>query len=104
MTTINLEVIDISIYLHSSTSPEALQECSRLATALKTYSAVAIRDARVSETANSNFIDIMEDYFEQPYETKLVDTRPDIAYQVGATPSNVELPRCGRDEVSSYLI
>jgi len=38
-------------------------------------------------------MDQMEKYFEQSTEEKLKDSRPDLYYQVGATPENTELPR-----------
>jgi hypothetical protein len=46
---------------------------------------------------NAEFLNLLEDYFDQPTVEKLKDARPELAYQVGSTPENVELPRCGRD-------
>jgi isopenicillin N synthase-like dioxygenase len=40
----------------------------------------------------------MEQYFAQPTETKMLDVHPELHYQVGATPENVEKPRCLRDQ------
>jgi hypothetical protein len=42
----------------------------------------------------------MERYFAQPREAKLADVRPDVFYQVGATPDHVELPRKNEEFVS----
>ncbi|ORY46863.1 hypothetical protein BCR33DRAFT_757773 [Rhizoclosmatium globosum] len=56
------------------------------------------RNNQVSEQNNTDFLDLMEDYFDQPTETKLNDARPEIGFQVGSTPDNTELPRCGRDD------
>jgi len=39
----------------------------------------------------------MEDYFAQPKEAKMQDCHPELHYQVGATPSHVELPICKSD-------
>jgi hypothetical protein len=36
---------------------------------------------------------MMEAYFNQPDDVKARDARPEISYQVGSTPSHVELPR-----------
>ncbi len=47
----------------------------------------------MSEADNEQFLDLLERYFEQPTEVKMVDTRPDFHYQVGATPDHVERPR-----------
>lgn len=42
---------------------------------------------------NDVFIDLMEKYYGQPKPDKMVDTRPDLHYQVGATPDGVENAR-----------
>lgn len=39
------------------------------------------------------FLNLMESYFAQPDEIKMKDVRPELSYQVGATPSFVERPR-----------
>lgn len=69
----------------------------KVAEALTIYSALAVRDPRVSDTHNATFLDIMEDYFNQSTDVKMKDTRPDLMYQVGATPELTEVPRCGGD-------
>ncbi|KAJ3205332.1 hypothetical protein HDU67_008917, partial [Dinochytrium kinnereticum] len=95
---LSLPVIDIAAFLKDPTSAEAIAECKRAAETLEKYSALCIRDPRVSEEYNGKFLDLMEDYFNQELEEKLVDTRPDVGYQVGATPELTEVPRCGRDD------
>lgn len=40
-----------------------------------------MRDSRVSEEANERFLDVMEDYFAQPYEALQQDLRPEVHYQ-----------------------
>ena len=97
-TTIDLPVIDLSIYLKDPNSQQAHLECLKAAKALESYSALSIRDPRVSESQNSDFLDLLEDYFNQSEDDKMKDARPELFYQVGATPANTELPRCGRDE------
>jgi hypothetical protein len=69
----------------------------KAAEAMLKYSSCSVRDPRVPESMNSEFLNLLEDYFDQPTEEKLKDARPELAYQVGSTPENVELPRCGRD-------
>ncbi|KAI8893642.1 hypothetical protein BC833DRAFT_624675 [Globomyces pollinis-pini] len=98
VSTVDLPVIDLRPFLERADSPEAKAECLKLADAIKTYSAFAIRDPRVSEQENSDFLDLIEDYFNQPTEVKMKDVKPELSYQVGATPSHTELPRCGRDD------
>lgn len=48
---------------------------------------------RVSKADNDRFVDTMERYFEQPFEEKEKDIRPDLHFQVGATPNHTERPR-----------
>ena len=37
---------------------------------------------RFVEKENNDFIDMMEDYFNQPFDVKLKDARPEYGYQV----------------------
>ena len=48
----------------------------------------------VTEAENDRFLDTMEAYFSRPDDLKMRDARPEFSYQVGATPSRVEAPRC----------
>ncbi|KAJ3300647.1 hypothetical protein HK104_008581 [Borealophlyctis nickersoniae] len=93
-----LPTIDLTPFLADPSSPEALAECQKASTALKTFSALSLHDPRVLESHNSVFLDMMEDYFAQPLDAKLKDARPEVGYQVGVTPEKTEVPRCGRDE------
>jgi len=45
-----------------------------------------VRDPRVNSQDNDNFLDTIEDYFNQEYDTKMQDARPEFSYQVGVTP------------------
>jgi isopenicillin N synthase-like dioxygenase len=96
-TTFLLPVIDLQAFISDPNSSAAEEECKRLAEACTVYGAFAIRDNRVTEEANSQFLDLMEDYFDQETFIKQKDCRPELSYQVGATPALTELPRCGRD-------
>ncbi|KAI8846952.1 hypothetical protein BC829DRAFT_397513 [Chytridium lagenaria] len=95
---LNIPVIDISAFLKDPTSAEAIAECKKAAETLEKYSALCIKDPRVSEDYNSNFLDLMEDYFDQSAEATLPDIHPELGYQIGATPELTEVPRCGRDD------
>jgi isopenicillin N synthase-like dioxygenase len=103
-TTVLLPVINVYEYIENPASEQSKEECTKLAEAVKTFGAFAIRDKRVSEEENNAFLDLIEDYFNQPNEVKLKDTRPEVHYQVGATPDNTELPRCGRDEGCKEMV
>lgn len=92
-TTISLPVIDISTFLSNPGSKESISECLKLASAAQEFGAFAVRDTRVTEQQNSDFLDLMEDYFDQEWDAKLKDARPELSYQVGATPELTELPR-----------
>ncbi|RKO88752.1 hypothetical protein BDK51DRAFT_15361 [Blyttiomyces helicus] len=96
--TLSLPIVDLEPFLKDPTSDESRVECEKAAAAIKTYSALAVRDPRVSEAHNALFLDTIEDYFAQPLEAKLKDVRPEVGYQIGATPENTEVPRCGRDD------
>jgi isopenicillin N synthase-like dioxygenase len=93
-----LPVISLAEFLADPSSKEAIAECKRAAEALEAFSALSIRDPRVSEDVNKSFLDMMEDYFARSHEEKVRDARPQFGYQVGATPELTEVPRCGRDD------
>ncbi|KAJ3413884.1 hypothetical protein HDV05_007326 [Chytridiales sp. JEL 0842] len=101
---LSLPVIDLRPYLANPDSAEALEECKKAAQSLETYSALSILDPRVTEAHNADFLDLMEDYFAQPFDVKAEDARPEVGYQVGSTPELTELPRCGRDDDCLELV
>jgi len=96
--------IEIKYWLEDPTSEDALNECKRVARILEKTSCLLIRDPRVSEADNNTFLDTLERYFEQPYDTKLADARPDFHYQVGVTPEGVEFPRCAVDPTCQEFV
>ena len=96
--TLSLPVVDVNLYLEDPCSDAAIRECKKLAEACITYSAFAIRDDRVTEKDNQDYLNLIEDYFDQDLQDKMKDVRPEFSYQVGATPSNTEVPRCGNDD------
>jgi hypothetical protein len=52
----------------------------------------------VSEDDNNTFLDLLEDYFNQPESDLKKDERPKLGYQVGVTLENTEKPKCAVDE------
>jgi len=52
-----------------------------------------IRDPRVPQGANDEFIDMMEKYYERGDEDKKQDIRKELYYQVGLTPTMTEQAR-----------
>ena len=74
------------------------------ADALITYGALLLKDQRVSENDNANFLDLQEDYFAQPISDLKKDERPEFSYQVGVTLENTEKPKCAVDEPCLRII
>lgn len=101
-----LPVFDLSVFLNApdKDAPEVQRLCAALAACLQQSSALVVRDPRVDTFDNEGFLDLMERYFAQPLEKKMADVRPELAYQVGATPAGVEKPRCLRDAKLRELV
>ena len=69
-----------------------------------TYGALLLHDSRVSEDDNNTFLDLLEDYFNQPVSELKKDERPELSYQVGVTLENTERPKCAVDEPCLNII
>jgi hypothetical protein len=52
----------------------------------------------VSEDDNNTFLDLLEDYFDQPISDLKKDERPALGHQVGVTLENTEKPKCAVDD------
>jgi len=75
-------IVDLAAFIQDPTSKEGVCQSIALSEALKSYSAVAIRDPRVSFEHNDAFITMLEDYFDQSLAIKMKDVRPEVFYQV----------------------
>ncbi|KAF8225108.1 Clavaminate synthase-like protein [Tricholoma matsutake] len=105
MASMELPLIDLDLFLSNPPdSQEVIHECKKAADALITYGALVLRDSRVSEEDNSRFLDLLEDYFNQPLSDLQKDERPDLSYQVGVTLENTEKPKCAVDEPCLRII
>lgn len=93
-----LAQVDLSHYLTSGVDDAG---CAALASSLREFGAALVVDTRVLHSDAVAFRSLMERYFAQPRDAKLADTRPDVFYQVGATPDHVELPRDNADFVAA---
>lgn len=93
-------VIDVAPFLQNPSSPEAIAACKQAAETLKLTSCLIIKDPRVSESDNNNFLDMMEKYYDLPHNEKMRDVHPELSYQLGATPENTEVPRDHLDKIS----
>lgn len=95
----DLPVIDLDAYLNHPLDSDVVQtECRKAADALITYGALVLHDSRVSEHDNTAFLDLLEDYFDQPDHLLRNDERPELSYQIGVTLENTEKPKCAVDE------
>ena len=75
-----LPVFDLDVFLRE---PEGSQQlCEALSRCLLEASALVVRDPRIDQAASDAFLDMMEDYFDQPRELKMPDVHPELAYQV----------------------
>ena len=101
------------------------QLAEAVAAGLRDTGCLIVADPRVACMDNDRFLDMMERYFDRPTKDKLVDSRPELHYQVeiiiyfcclhlghaqcthktyskpymqvGVTPEGTEVPRCVRD-------
>lgn len=77
-----LPQVDLSPYLLDGTDLVKAKIGEEILHALREFSCVIVRDPRVPASQNDVFLDTMEDYFAQQREVKMLDARPDLAYQV----------------------
>lgn len=112
----SLPIIDLDVFLNSPRDgQDVLQECKKVrslrllcntpitenlqaADALITFGALIVQDSRISEDDNNTFLDLLEDYFNQPIDALKADERPELGFQVGVTLENTEKPKCAVDE------
>ncbi|PPQ67139.1 hypothetical protein CVT25_005740 [Psilocybe cyanescens] len=101
----DLPVISLDIFLAGPPDSEAvIEECKKAADALITYGALVLQDSRVAEKDNASFLNLMEDYFNQPTAELKKDERPELSYQIGVTLENTEKPKCAADEPCLRII
>lgn len=94
-----LPVIDLEHAVENGKITEKGREaCALVAQCLHETGVLVVRDPRVSEGDNDEFVDMMERYFGQSREAKKPDEHPELHYQVGVTPDGVEVPFCAHDQ------
>ncbi|KAK4364383.1 hypothetical protein RND71_015741 [Anisodus tanguticus] len=102
-----LPVVDLAPYLENSSKvctdsaeldSEIKSLCLEVSRTLRDTGALLVKDPRCTAEDNDRFIDMMENYFQQPEEFKRLQQRPHLHYQVGVTPEGVEVPRSLVDE------
>lgn len=100
------ELVDVSSMLeyitanpsYTSVPDPIYTDCVRIANSFHHTGVVVIRDPRVNENDNWKFIELLERYYtraaNQLYNGVVVpEVRPELHYQVGATPEKVEKAR-----------
>eukprot|EP00743_Colponemidia_sp_Colp-15_P000007 GILK01000011.1.p2 GENE.GILK01000011.1~~GILK01000011.1.p2 ORF type:complete len:355 (-),score=78.08 GILK01000011.1:206-1270(-) len=90
-----IPVVDLSTHLAGE---DATENCKAVADCLHRYGVLVVRDPRVHESDNDRFLDTMEKYYisasKKLYAGEtLSDAHPELYYQVGVTPENVERAR-----------
>lgn len=96
----NVYTVDLAKFLNDPTS--AKEECEKVLESFRKTGILFVKDPRVEEKYNKEFVDMMEKYYNQPTEKKLKDTRPELSYQVGSTPELTELPRDHSEFISKF--
>lgn len=103
---LDITVVDTSTLL--SGGKVDLKECKRVVEGFHKHGVIAIKDPRVDEGKNQEFINLMTRYFEaqsQKYYRgePLEDARPQYGYQVGVTPELVERAREHADTIKNHF-
>ena len=85
----DIPIIDVDKYLNKAPGWE--EECKNVAESFHKYGILRFRDPRVNMSANDNYIDLVERYFDHVSKKyyageELKDCRPDLFYQTGVTP------------------
>ena len=91
-----IPVIDAQLYLEKNEGWE--QECQKVAHSFHKFGIVKFKDPRVNDKDNSDYIDMVEEYFDQISKKyyageKLEDVKEELCYQTGATPEGIERAR-----------
>lgn len=74
------------------------EQCRKVVEGFYKHGVIAIKDPRVDEEKNKEFLDLMQRYFKKSANKyyrgeKLEDARPEVGYQVGVTPELKERAR-----------
>lgn len=108
------EHVDVSAMLqyvtenpnYTSVPEDIMRDCQRVADSFHHTGVLVIKDPRVNENDNWKFLDMLEQYFvrasSQFYTDVIVpEIKPDLHYQVGATPERVERARNHCERINS---
>lgn len=82
-------LIDLSLYLQDGRK----DDCQMIVNLFHEYGFICVKDPRVNQQFNEEFIDMLEKYYEQNDRIKEKDIRKEVFYQVGLTPTRIERAR-----------
>jgi len=104
----DLPTIDLSKYIGMDDSSSEVQAmCKQVAESFHKYGILIIKDPRAQQKDNSDYIDLMEKYFESRGEMLeagqiLADEKPEYHYQVGVCPKHNEIAKKHTAKIRSY--
>lgn len=75
-----IKVVDLTEFVRTGECPPSV--CEDVLQSFSDTCCVLVKDPRVEASQNDEFLDMMERYFEQSYEQKMKDSRPEMKYQV----------------------
>jgi isopenicillin N synthase-like dioxygenase len=78
-----LDVVDLTHFLKEPASNSIVMEMAKsVRSSLESTGCLVVRNPHVPMEKNEAFLDMMEGYFAQPRDIKMVDCRPESGYQV----------------------
>ena len=104
----DLPTIDLQKYIGMDDSSSEVQAmCKQVAESFHKYGILLIKDPRAQQKDNSDYIDLMEKYFESRGEMLeagqiLEDEKPEYHYQVGVCPKHNEIAKKHTQKIRSY--
>lgn len=98
-------IIDVSAFLDSTEARD--EECKKVAESMHKYGILIMKDPRIQEKDNEDYLTMLEQYFEsrgdQYYSQEpLKEAFPEIHYQVGITPEFKERARNHCERFAHY--
>lgn len=102
---LDITVVDTSSMLAGKPSAD---QCRKVVEGFFKHGVIAIRDPRVDEQKNQDFVQLMSRYFQSRSEVyyrgdPLEDARPESGYQVGVTPELIERARVHEEAIRKHF-
>jgi len=102
---LDITVVDTSSMLNGRPSAE---QCKKVVEGFYKHGVIAIKDPRVDEEKNQEFLELMQRYFKKNGDRyyrgeNLPDARPEVGYQVGVTPELRERARVHESVIEKHF-